>query len=143
MRRESREFATGSISETVWGKAQAHYGGKNMSRSFFGFGIAPSMFPETCTITRRPLTVDEVKSIVAEGVVPCLNPSHTATIAVMNTRFGIEVEIPERAPRVSLENGDRVVVMGVRGLPRLEGRHEYTDEEVENAQFSFSIFSVE
>ncbi len=60
----------------------------------------------------------------------------------MRRRFGIEVPIPERAPRVLLESGDSVVVMGVRGLPRLEDRHEYTDSEVEGAQFSFSIFSV-
>ncbi|MBU0595551.1 YddF family protein [Candidatus Bipolaricaulota bacterium] len=109
---------------------------------FFGFGIAPSMFPESCEIARRPLAVDEVRELVAEGIVPCLNPSHTATIAVMRARFGLDVAIPERAPSVRLAHGDSVIVLGVSGLPRLEGRHEYTAEEIEGARFSFSIFRV-
>jgi hypothetical protein len=32
--------------------------------------------------------------------------------------------------------------MGVRGLPRLEGRHEYTEEEIAAATFSFSEYTV-
>ena len=60
----------------------------------------------------------------------------------METRFGVNVEIPAKAPSVSLQNGDRLVVLGVAGLPRLEGRHEYTTEEVANAKFSFALFTV-
>ena len=48
-------------------------------------------------------------------------------------RFGIDVVIPEKPPIVSLHPGDSVIVMAVRGLPRLEGRHEYTPEEVAGA----------
>ncbi len=114
-----------------------------MPKCYFGFGIAPSMFPEACAISRRPLSVDEVKALVEAGVESCLNPSHAATIAVMWSRFGLDVAIPERAPRVILSSHDSVVVMGVSGLPRLEGRHEYTDEEVAAAAFSFSIFTIE
>lgn len=111
-------------------------------RTFFGFGIAPSMFPANCEISRRTLTPEQAKAVVAEGVIPCLNPSHKASINAMRSRFGIEVEIPTTAPTIKTEFGDRLLVMGISGLPRLENRHEYTDEEVASAKFDFSLWTV-
>lgn len=32
--------------------------------------------------------------------------------------------------------------MGVSGLPRLEGRHEYTQAEIDGAKFDFSLWTV-
>lgn len=113
-----------------------------MSVTYFGFGVAPSMFPASCGITKLALTPEAAKAVVEEGISPCLNPSHKASIDAMRSRFGIEVEIPARAPVVKLEAGDRLLVMGVSGLPRLEGRHEYTDEEVQGAKFDFSLWTV-
>lgn len=112
------------------------------NKTFFGFGIAPSMFPANCVITKRALSPEEARTVVAEGVEPCLNPSHQASIEAMRTRFGIEVSIPERAPVVKLGYGERLLVMGVSGLPRLEGRHEYTEAEVAGAKFEFSLWTV-
>ena len=110
---------------------------------YFGFALADSMFSGTCTIERRVLTVDEVRDLAKAGtLVPCLNPSHAATIDAMRSRFGIDVEIPETPPRVSVGSGDSVIVMGVRGLPRLTDRHEYTEEEIASATFNFSLYSV-
>ena len=109
---------------------------------YFGFALADSMFNGDCTITRRVLSVEEVKERVKQGIEPCLNPSHKATIDAMKIRFGIEVPIPETPPRVSLSFGDSVIVMGVRGLPRLTDRHEYTAEEIANANFSFAEYRV-
>lgn len=110
---------------------------------YFGFALADSMFQGDCTIVRKSLTVDEVRALAEAGeLTPCLNPSHAATIAAMRQRFGIEVEIPETPPRVAVGTGDSVVVMGVRGLPRLTDRHEYTEEEIAQATFSFSEYTV-
>lgn len=100
------------------------------------------MFAGDCTINRRSLTVDEVKSLVEQGVESCCNPSHAATIHAMQERFGINVEIPMTPPRVVLNAGDSVIVMGVRGLPRLTDRHEYTADEIEGAMFLFSMYTV-
>lgn len=110
--------------------------------TYFGFGIAPSMFPGNCNIKKLELTVERAKGVIAEGVTSCLNPSHKATIDVMEKRFGVNVEIPTKAPSVQLQYGDQLMVMGVSGLPRLEGRHEYTPEEVQGAKFNFSLFIV-
>ncbi len=114
------------------------------TKTYFGFALADSMFAAVgaCTITRRTLTVEMVAEKVVRGVISCCNPSHEATISVMQVRFGLHVEIPASPPRVNLERGDSVIVMGVRGLPRLTDRHEYTEEEVAKAAFEFSEYTV-
>lgn len=113
-----------------------------MSKVYFGFAVADSMFQPTCNVTRRPLTVEEVRSMVDNGVISCLNPSHQATIDAMRQRFGLDVEIPATPPKVSLGKGDSVIVMAVQGLPRLTDRREYTTEEVEGATFAFGLWTV-
>ncbi len=113
-----------------------------MSKTYFGFALADGMFSGDVTISRKTLTVEAVKELVSQGVVPCLNPSHEATISAMRTRFGIDMPIPEKPPQVLLGVGDSVVVMGVRGLPRLTDRHEYTESEIASATFSFSVYQV-
>jgi hypothetical protein len=115
------------------------------AKTFFGFALADSMFAAVgaCTITRRMLTVEMVAEKVVRGVISCCNPSHEATVSVMRARFELHVEIPDFPPRVNLERGDSVIVMGVRGLPRLTDRHEYTAEEVAKATFEFSEYTVE
>lgn len=113
-------------------------------KKFFGFALADSMFTGDVTISRRVLTPEQVKEMARDGVLtPCLNPSHQATIDAARERFGIEVAIPETPPRVVVEIGDSVIVMGVRGLPRLTDRHEYTAEEIASATFSFAEYTVQ
>ena len=114
-----------------------------MSKLYFGFAIADSMFTGDVSLTRHELSPEETQAIISQGVVPCLNPSHVATIEAMKNRFGIEVEVPEKAPQVALNKGDRLIVMSVRGLPRLDAtRHEYTSEEIAGANFKFAIYAV-
>lgn len=110
---------------------------------YFGFALADSMFKGDCTIHRRSLTPDEVCAMAEAGeLIPCLNPSHQATINAMRQRYGIDLEIPDTPPRVEVVAGSSVVVMGVRGLPRLTDRHEYTEDEIAQATFSFAEYSV-
>ncbi len=117
------------------------------NKTFFGFALADSMFSGFCTIFHTPLKAEQVEEILklaaGEGtLVSCLNPSHAATITAARTRFGIEVPIPEIPPQVQLVRGDSLIVMGVRGLPRLTDRHEYTENEIAQATFSFSRYYV-
>ena len=110
--------------------------------TYFGFAIADSMFPAACTVTRAPLTIDEVRAQIADCV-PCLNPSHAATIEAAKLRFNLDVTIPSSAPKVALDAGDAIIVMGVRGLPRLDAtRHEYTEAEISSATFDFAQWRV-
>ena len=111
--------------------------------TYFGFALASPMFAGNCVIRRTVLTTEEATEIIEAGVSPCLNPSHVATIDAMRARYGISVDIPKSPPRVTLEAGDSLLVLGVRGLPRLTDRHEYTDEEIASATFEFVLYSVE
>ena len=114
-----------------------------MSKMFFGFALADSMFSGDVCIKRQVLSLDEVHQYLADpALIPCLNPSHTATIDAMHSRFGIEVAIPDRPPQVQLCVGDDLIVMGVRGLPRLTDRYEYTTQEIESATFNFTMYTV-
>jgi hypothetical protein len=97
------------------------------------------MIPDDADIRKRKLEVDEARRLI-QGAIPCLNHSHAATIEAMTGRFGIKVEIPEIPPIVNLQYGDVLIVMGVRGLPRLTDRHQYTAEEIANASFKFSKY---
>lgn len=114
-----------------------------MSKVYFGFAVADGMFAnERTELVRKIVSVEEVRALVAQGVIPALNPSHIATINAMRQRFDLMVEVPERAPLVSLVEGDQLVVMSVRGLPRREGVAEYTQAEVDSATFVFSLWTV-
>ena len=112
-------------------------------KTYFGFAIADSMFPAECGIVKKTITAEVAKALVAQGVEFCCNPSHVATISAAKQRFGIEVAIPEKPPQVAFLPGDRMIVMSVRGLPRLTDRHEYTEEEVAKATFAFSVYTVQ
>jgi hypothetical protein len=109
-----------------------------MKTTYFGFALADG----NVLIERKVLTTEEAKALIKQGVEPCLNPSHVSTIDAMRSRFGIDVPIPAAPPRVVLGAGDRIIVMGVRGLPRLTDRHEYTYEEVASATFVFTLYTV-
>ncbi len=109
---------------------------------YFGFAIGDSMFPKNGTIIKKSLKLMEAKKIIKSGVIPCLNPSHLPTITAMKERFKINVEIPEFPPKISLKIGDKIIVMGVQGLPRLTDRHEYNHDEIEKATFSFSLYQI-
>ena len=49
------------------------------------------------------------------------------------------MDAPEKAPKVSLQRGDSIIVLSIRGLPR-ETR-EFTDAEVADATFAFGIWT--
>jgi len=114
-----------------------------MSKTFFGFALADGMFQGDCVIKRVTLTADQAKAEIEAGAISCCNPSHVATIEAAKARFGIAPSIPETPPRVNVQSGDSVIVMGVRGLPRMTDRHEYTADEIAQATFAFSKYTVE
>lgn len=109
---------------------------------YFGFALADSMFAGDCiTIDRAVISADTVRAL-QDDLTSCLNPSHKATIEAMRSRYGIDVAIPASPPQVVLKSGDSLIVMGVRGLPRLTDRHEYTSTEIDSATFTFSEYTV-
>ena len=114
--------------------------------TYFGFAVADSMFDELeeCVVLREKISLEKVKERVVgpEGVISCVNKSHEATIDAIKRRLDIAVEVPKEPPRVSLASGDNLIVVGVRNLPRLTDRREYTNREIAKAKFAFSLYTV-
>jgi hypothetical protein len=109
---------------------------------FFGFAIADSMFSGCHEITREQITAETARNL-APSCQSCCNASHSATLAAAEARFGIVIAA-QGAPQVSLSPGDSIVVMSVRGLPRLDAsRHEYSEAEIASATFAFSRWTVQ
>lgn len=111
---------------------------------YFGFAIADGMFNEIANVSRRSLDITdpETKKRI-ENAIPAINKFHTATVKAMKVRFGIEVNVPETPPKITLDIGDEMIVMSVRGLPRLTENRHYTGKEIANAEFSFGAWYVE
>ncbi len=109
---------------------------------YFGFALSDSMFNSDVTVVRKTLSLIEVTKALLESEVSfCLNPSHEATVKAARV-MGLQIQVPEKPPQVSLVLGDSLIIMQVRGLPRLTDRHEYTEQEVAKATFTFSVWTV-
>jgi len=112
---------------------------------FVGLALSDSMFGDDVgRLRRQPLAVSELKNLLESypRIVPCVNPSHKASLDALQQRFGISVPIPNSPPKVLLKPNDSLVVMQIIGLPRLTDRHEYTREEISKAEFRFTLYTA-
>lgn len=115
------------------------------AKTYFSFAISDQMFSDGVSIHRNVMSAELVRGLIEEkdDVVFAVNPSHVATLCVARDKFGIDVKVPTTAPKISLKAGDTLIIMQVRGLPRLGGdRHEYTQGEIDSASFTFAAWSV-
>ena len=96
-----------------------------MKRMYLGFALSDSMFSGNVVARRRPIeSVESVKMWIRNvGVTVVANPSHAPTFRALRRRFGLDIEPPERAPRVTLAEGwmDRnynvVIIRAGRSMP--------------------------
>jgi hypothetical protein len=118
---------------------------------YVGLAIADSMFPESCELERSPCNPALAMKLLAPPtdeapkiVVNCCNKSHFLTLDALKKRFGIDLLFDlQDVPRVVLLSpGDVFIVLSVRGLPRLTDRHQYTEDEIHKAEFSFGMWKV-
>lgn len=116
-----------------------------MPKIYISLAVSATMFPENCAIKCEPITAQTVQNILdvhpESEIVSALNPSHATTLDVIRRRYGLELPIPERAPKVSLQSGDSLVIIQAN-LPRLNEGERHSDETVENAPISFRFWSV-
>jgi len=122
-----------------------------MATTYIGLAFFAGMLPAgTVEMVKEDLSLEQVQEAIRQGVVSCFNPSHTASIDALREKHGIEVEIPETPTRISLESGNAIIVLQIRGLLRLSDERreqynspgEYTPEEVNSASFSFMKIAV-
>jgi len=110
--------------------------------TYFGFAISDTMFSGDLTLRRRELNIEQVRELVDKGVISGINPSHKGTVNLLK-ELRLDVEIPKSPPNVQLGPGDELIVMSVRGLPRLTDRHQYTPEELADAEIEYSLWEID
>jgi hypothetical protein len=112
--------------------------------TFVNNAIADSMFaalPGKATFTRRPLTPEETQAVIETGVETAFNPGHANTARAVERKTGVTIPIAEKAARIALGVGDRLLIVSIIGsLPR-ETR-EFTDEEIGRVEFKFALWTV-
>ncbi len=110
---------------------------------YISLALSDTMFPEG-TFTKESLTPREAQEwleINEHDIVSAANPTHTSTFDALNRKFGINLPVPEKAPTISLVPGDTILIFQAR-LPRLAEGERHSQETVDNAAFSFSLWSV-
>jgi len=115
---------------------------ETMATTYVSLAISGTMFPEDCNIEKMGISPEGMQAALKrDNIVSALNPSHKSTIDVIRRKFGFDLPIPERAPKVSLESGDQLIVLQAQ-LPRLAEGEVHSQETVENAQIKFSLYQV-
>src|SRR5712692_1976994 len=110
--------------------------------TYVSLAISGTMFPEDCNIEKMGISPEGMQAALKrDNIVSALNPSHKSTIDVIRRKFGFDLPIPERAPKVSLESGDQLIVLQAQ-RPRLAEGEVHSQETVENAQIKFSLYQV-
>jgi len=113
-----------------------------MVKVYVGLAIADGMFPEVVSASRRPLTVEEAKSLIEAGLISCCNPSHALTLDALREKYGIAVPIPEKPTFVKLSTGDKVIVLSARFSRRLNEGEKWTKGDVDQAVFKFGLWEI-
>jgi Domain of unknown function (DUF1874) len=108
---------------------------------YVSLAIADTMFPYG-EFLKEEISPELAKNIVSTtDVVSALNPSHKSTIDILERKFGLTLPIPEKAPKVSLQSGDQLIVFQA-DLPRLAQGEVHSQEVVENAVIKFSLWTI-
>lgn len=114
-----------------------------MARTFFSMEVPYFSFEGHITLSRKELPRGKAIEILSnDETIVSLDPSQRAIVKIMNNYLNTHIEIPENPVEVFLERGDSVLIMQVRGLPQLTDRHEYTQEEIDDADFVFSLWTA-
>ena len=99
------------------------------------------------TITREEVSASYLKRLFAEhGVIVSAKPEQRRLLEIVNERYDLELEIPEKLKLFQLtEEHRRLVVISVTGLRRKNGSllPEYTEEEFNEATFNFVKYYVQ
>lgn len=113
-----------------------------MTTTFISLAIFDTMFPDSAELSKRSITPEFVADALANGTLTsALNPGHASTIDVIRRKYGFDLPIPDRAPKVALVSGDSLIVLQAQ-LPRLAEGEKHSQEVVERASIKFSLWSV-
>lgn len=116
---------------------------------FVSFSLSNTMFSGIGkgTITREDVSADYLKNLFAKyGVIVSAKPEQRKLLEKVNSIYDLKLDIPDALKIVQLsEKNRRMVVISVQGLKRVNGSllPEYTEEEFQEATFSFVKYFVQ
>lgn len=116
---------------------------------FVSFSLSNTMFSGLGkgTITREDVSADYLKELFSKyGVVVSAKPEQRKLLERVNTIYDLNLDIPENLKIIQLsEKNRRLVLISVQGLRRQNGSllPEYTEEEFQEATFSFVKYYVQ
>ena len=122
---------------------------KTGNEVYVSFSLSNTMFTGIGkgTITREDVSVDYLKNLFKKyGVIISAKPEQRRLLELVNDIYGLDLQIPENLKLIQLsEKHRRLVVISVHGLRRVNGSllPEYTDEEFQEATFSFVKYYVQ
>ena len=116
---------------------------------FVSFSLSNTMFSGIGkgTITREEVSADYLKDLFGKyGVIVSAKPEQRKLLELVNSTYDLGLEIPDTLKLFQLsEKNRRVVIISVQGLRRHNGSllPEYTEEEFQEATFSFVKYYVQ
>ena len=116
---------------------------------YVSFSLSNTMLSATGkgTITREMVSVDYLKDLFEKyGVIVSAKPEQRRLLELVNEFYDLKLDIPDSLKIFQLsEKHRRLVVINVQGLRRQNGSllPEYTDEEFQEATFSFVKYYVQ
>ena len=122
---------------------------KTGNEVFVSFSLSNTMFSGLGkgTITREEVSADYLKDLFQKyGVMVSAKPEQRKLLERVNTIYDLGLDIPETLKIIQLsEKNSRLVLIAVQGLRRVNGSllPEYTEEEFQEATFSFVKYYVQ
>ena len=122
---------------------------KTGNEVFVSFSLSNTMFSGLGkgTITREEVSADYLKDLFQKyGVMVSAKPEQRKLLERVNTIYDLGLDIPETLKIIQLsEKNRRLVLIAVQGLRRVNGSllPEYTEEEFQEATFSFVKYYVQ
>ena len=122
---------------------------KTGNEVFVSFSLSNTMFSGLGkgTITREEVSADYLKDLFQKyGVMVSAKPEQRKLLERVNTIYDLGLDIPETLKIIQLsEKNRRLVLIAVHGLRRVNGSllPEYTEEEFQEATFSFVKYYVQ
>ena len=122
---------------------------KTGNEVFVSFSLSNTMFSGLGkgTITREEVSADYLKDLFQKyGVMVSAKPEQRKLLERVNTIYDLGLDIPETLKIIQLsEKNRRLVLIAVQDLRRVNGSllPEYTEEEFQEATFSFVKYYVQ
>jgi len=91
----------------------------------------------------KALTPEDVRMMLRAPHTSCCAREDKCILDIIRHRFDIDISIPITPFRHSLRRGDRVIIIVVANIRRLEYWDSYTREDLRKARIFFRLYTIQ